>query len=49
MSPGIDDIANMIQLAPVFLLTAIGALIGVQTNRVARSVGRIRVLEERQG
>ncbi|MBV1800093.1 DUF2721 domain-containing protein [Siccirubricoccus sp. G192] len=51
LNAGIDDIANVIQLAiaPVFLLTAIGALLGVQTNRLARAVDRTRLLEEQQG
>jgi hypothetical protein len=51
LDAGIDTIANVIQLAiaPVFLLTAVGALIGVQTNRLARAVDRTRRLEERQG
>lgn len=48
---GINDIANVIQLAiaPVFLLTAVGALIGVLTSRLARAVDRARVLEKQQG
>ena len=47
----INDIGHVIQLAiaPVFLLNAIGALIGVQTTRLARAVDRTRVLDERQG
>ena len=51
LDAGIDDIANVIQLAtaPVFLLTAVGALIGVQTSRLARAVDRTRMLEEHQG
>ncbi|MGE3293515.1 MAG: DUF2721 domain-containing protein, partial [Geminicoccaceae bacterium] len=51
LNAGIDNVANVIQLAiaPVFLLTAVGALIGVQTNRLARAVDRARILEERQG
>ena len=51
LNAGIDEIANVIQLAiaPVFLLTAVGALIGVQTNRLARAVDRTRMLEEQQG
>lgn len=38
---------HIIQLAvaPVFLLTAVGTIIGVLTNRLARIVDRIRVLE----
>jgi hypothetical protein len=43
----IDDITHVIQLAvaPVFLLTAIGTLLGVLTNRLGRAVDRSRVLE----
>ena len=33
-------------IAPVFLLTAVGTLIGVLANRLARIVDRIRVLED---
>lgn len=42
----IDDIAHVIQLAvaPVFLLTAVGTLLAVLTNRLGRSVDRRRVL-----
>jgi hypothetical protein len=51
LDAGIDNIANVIQLAiaPVFLLTSVGALIGAQTNRLARAVDRTRMLEEHQG
>ncbi len=47
--PQITGIAHVIQLAiaPVFLLTAIGTLIMVLTNRLGRAVDRSRVLEER--
>lgn len=40
-------IAHVIQLAvaPVFLLTGIGAMLGVMTNRLSRVVDRTRVLE----
>jgi F0F1-type ATP synthase assembly protein I len=50
LNSGINDIGPVIQLsvAPVFLLTAIGALIGVHTGRLARAVDRTRILEERQ-
>jgi hypothetical protein len=43
----ITDIAQAIQLAiaPVFLLTAVGTIIGVLSNRLARVVDRTRVLE----
>jgi len=44
----ITDIAQVIQLAiaPVFLLTAVGTIIGVLSNRLARIVDRTRVLED---
>lgn len=47
LDTGIGSIANVIQLAiaPVFLLTAVAALIGVQTTRLARAADRIRLLE----
>lgn len=43
----ISGVAHAIQLsvAPVFLLTAVGALLGVITNRLARVIDRARVLE----
>ena len=51
MIPELDltGIAHVIQLAiaPVFLLTAVGTIIGVLANRLSRIVDRIRVLEER--
>jgi hypothetical protein len=42
-------IAQAIQLsvAPVFLLTAVGAMIGVLANRLGRAVDRARALEAR--
>jgi hypothetical protein len=42
------DIAHAIQLAvaPVFLLSGIGVLLGVLTNRLARVVDRARKVEE---
>lgn len=45
----LDAIAHVIQLAiaPVFLLTGIGAILAVMTNRLARIVDRARVLEDR--
>lgn len=48
---GIENIANVIQLAiaPVFLLTAVGALIGVQTTRLARAVDRTHTIEQHRG
>jgi hypothetical protein len=41
------DISHLIQLAiaPVFLLTAVGTLLGVLSNRLGRVVDRIRVLD----
>ncbi len=44
----IVDLAHAIQLAvaPVFLLSGIGALLGVLTNRLARIIDRKRMLEE---
>ncbi len=44
----INEITHVIQLAiaPVFLLTAVGTIIGVLVNRLGRVVDRIRVLEE---
>lgn len=43
----LNPISNVIQLsvAPVFLLTGIGALLGVMANRLARIVDRARELE----
>jgi Protein of unknown function (DUF2721) len=48
-STDIALIAHSIQLslAPVFLLSGIGVLLGVLTNRLARIVDRARPLEER--
>lgn len=42
-------IAHVIALAvaPVFLLTGIGAILAVMTNRLGRIIDRARVLEER--
>jgi hypothetical protein len=44
-------IAHSIQLsvAPVFLLSGIGVLLGVLTNRLARVVDRARPLEDQHG
>ena len=49
--PHILDIAHVIQLAvaPVFLLTAVGTLLAVLTNRLSRVVDRSRVVEELLG
>src|SRR5262245_37641474 len=40
--------AHVIQLAvaPVFLLTGVGAMLGVLTNRLGRIIDRARVLED---
>jgi len=45
----LDSVVHFIQLAiaPVFLLTAIGSILGTMTNRVARIVDRARELERR--
>jgi MFS family permease len=44
----LTSIAHVIQLAvaPVFLLTAVGTIIGVLSGRLARIVDRLRVLED---
>lgn len=43
----ITTVAHVIQLAvaPVFLLTGVGAILSVLTNRLGRAVDRFRVLE----
>ena len=45
----IIDVTRLIQLAvaPVFLLTAVGTIIGVLSIRLGRAVDRSRTLEER--
>jgi len=45
-APVLGDIAHVIQLAiaPVFLLTAVGAILNVLVNRLGRSVDRRRTL-----
>jgi hypothetical protein len=45
----IMDVTRVIQLAvaPVFLLTALGTLLGVFSTRLARIVDRARVLDDR--
>jgi hypothetical protein len=47
--PNIGTVAHVIQLAvaPVFLLTAIGTLLSVMTNRLSRIIDRARLLETR--
>ncbi len=44
---GISTVAHVIQLAvaPVFLLTGVGAILSVLVNRLARVVDRFRTLE----
>jgi hypothetical protein len=44
---GITDVAHVIQLAvaPVFLLTGVGAILSVLVNRLGRVVDRFRSLE----
>jgi hypothetical protein len=46
----LGEISHVIQLAiaPVFLLTAVAALLGVLTNRLGRAVDRRRVLVARR-
>ena len=46
--PDVNDLANAIQLAlaPVFLLTGIGALLNVMTGRLARIMDRGRAFAE---
>lgn len=47
----VEAIAHVIELAvaPVFLVTGVGALLAVLTSRLARIIDRARVLEERLG
>jgi hypothetical protein len=49
MESPITDIAHTIQLAvaPVFLLTALGTILGVLSTRLGRIVDRARVIAER--
>ncbi len=44
-------VAHVIQLAvaPVFLLTGVGAILGVLINRLGRVIDRFRVLETHEG
>ena len=46
---GVSAVAHVIQLsvAPVFLLSAIGAMLAVMTNRLGRVIDRARLLEDR--
>src|SRR5688572_24559680 len=45
----IGEIARLIQLAvaPVFLLSGIGAFLAVMTNRLSRVIDRARILESK--
>lgn len=47
----VEGLSHAIQLAvaPVFLLSGVGALLGVLTSRLARIVDRMRTLEEGRG
>ena len=49
MQPEVSTIAHVIQLsvAPVFLLTAVSAMLGVLTNRLARAIDQTIILEGR--
>src|SRR5262249_704656 len=49
LTSDVTSIAHVIQLsiAPVFLLTAVGAMLGVLSNRLSRAVDRARVLAAR--
>jgi hypothetical protein len=50
MTPdNVVDVTRLIQLAvaPVFLLTAVGTIIGVLSNSLGRAVDRSRTLEDR--
>lgn len=49
--PPVSSIAHAIQLAvaPVFLLTGIGAMLGVLSSRLGRIIDRARVLETEVG
>jgi hypothetical protein len=48
VEPAISSVAHAIQLAvaPAFLLTAIGAMLGVMTTRLARTIDRARLIED---
>lgn len=48
-SSDVHSVAHAIQLAvaPVFLLTGIGAMLSVMTNRLGRVIDRARVLEQK--
>ncbi len=46
--PGVSAVAHVIQLAvaPVFLLSGVGAMLSVLTNRLGRIIDRARALED---
>lgn len=48
-TPAVGSVVSFIQLAvaPVFLLTGVGAMLGVLTSRLARIIDRARGLENR--
>jgi hypothetical protein len=48
MAPHISNIAEVIQLAvaPVFLLTGVGATLNVLATRIGRIIDRARIMEE---
>lgn len=49
MDPHATSLAQVIQLevAPVFLLTGVGAILNVLANRIGRIIDRARLMEER--
>jgi hypothetical protein len=49
IAPHVVDVAHVIQLAvaPVFLLSGVGVMLTVFTNRLGRIIDRARILEER--
>jgi hypothetical protein len=49
VDPGTPDVVHVIQLAvaPVFLLSGVGVVLTVLTNRLARIIDRARLLEDR--
>jgi len=52
LSPFVDqsvDVAHLIQVAltPIFLISAVGVVLNVMTNRLARIVDRARAIEDR--
>jgi hypothetical protein len=49
MEPHATSLAHVIQLAvaPVFLLTGVGAILNVLANRIGRIIDRARAMEER--